>query len=194
MAINTNTAEKQKEMGALIPNGTIAPVILNIRGRKMTKADDAEMLDCEFTITEGEYEKRKVWENMMITSNGSDGHNTAVDITMSRVRGLLESAYGIDPEDDSDAAIAAREIEDWEDLDQMEALAKIGIEKGKEGYKDKNKILVFITPDMDEYEESGFQPVKPGKKKPASKAKTAAKPAGKAGASKGVKKPSWDDE
>lgn len=191
MGLNFNEADRQREFD-LIPDGTIAPVILNLRGRKETKKQDGEMLDCEWTITAGEFDKKKIWELMMISGNGSEGHVTAIDITMSRVRAMLESAYGIDPEDDSEEAIEARTIDDWEDLDQIEVLVKIGIEKGKDGYKDKNRILAFVTPDSDDYE--GFEPATPGaKKKPAAKKGAAAKKgtAAKGGSSGGAKKPSW---
>ncbi|MEL6758713.1 MAG: hypothetical protein AAFP81_19965, partial [Pseudomonadota bacterium] len=132
----------------------------SVRGEKETKMRDARMLDCEFTILEGEFAKRKFWGLMMITSNGSDGHDKAVNITKSRVRGILESAYGISPSDESEAALTARTLEEWMDLDNIEFLAKIGIEKSKDPqYPDKNVLKSAVTCDSEDYE--GFTPVKP---------------------------------
>lgn len=160
MSLNFNDAEPQRAAGDLIPDGTIAPVILSVRSEKTTKAGDARMLDCEFTVLEGEFAKRKFWGLMMITSNGSDGHDKAVNITKSRVRGILESAYGVSPSDESDAALTARTIEEWMDLDGIEFLAKIGIEKSKDPqYSDKNVLKQAVTCDSPDYD--GFTPVRP---------------------------------
>lgn len=160
MSINLNGAKPQNATGELMPDNTIAPVILNLRGLKKTNAGDATMLDCEFTITAGKFAKRKFWGLMMITSNGSSGHDTAVDITMSRVKGMLDSAYGLDPEDDSDKAQSARVLSDWHDLDGLEFLARIGVEKSKDPqYSDKNVLKAAVTPDQDQYK--GFEPGKP---------------------------------
>jgi hypothetical protein len=195
MSINLNGAEPQREMGVLIPSGTIAPAIISVRGRKDTNAGDGVMLDCEITISDGEFDKRKLWDMMMIEGNGGEGHTKAVEITMSRVRAIVESAYGIEPEDASDEAVAARDLDDWEDIDGLEVLVKIGIEKDKTGqYPDKNKIVAFITADSDDYE--GFVPASPGGKKAAPAKKVVAKkaPAKKApakAASGEAKKPSW---
>ena len=159
MAIDFNNAEPQRNGGDLIPDNTIAPVRMSMRGEKMTNAKDARMIDCEFVVTEGPFAKRRFWSMMMVTSNGSDGHDKAVSITMSRVRGMLESAFGIDPLDDSDAALSGRTLEDWEDLDGLEFLAKIGIEKSKDPkYSDKNALKSAVTPDSDDY--AGFSPRK----------------------------------
>jgi hypothetical protein len=180
MAIDFNSASSQggNAGNTLIPDGTVAPVILSVRGEKRTKAGDATMLDCEFTVTEGEHKKRKFWKLMMVTSNGSDGHNTAVAITHSTCRAILESAYGINPVDDSETAIAARRISDWSDLSGLEFVARIGIEPGKDGYKDKNILAAAVTPDEPDY--AGFTPAKP---------KVAASP--KPATSNGTVKPAW---
>lgn len=160
MAISFNDAAPQQSGNTgPIPEGTIAPVRLTVRGEKMTKAGDARMLDCEFVITAGTYARRKIWSNMMITSNGSDGHNKAVSITMSSVRGMLESAYGIAEDDKSPDAMQARTIADWSDLDGLEFLARIGVEKSKDPqYPDKNTVRAVGTK-ASEY--GHFKPSKP---------------------------------
>ena len=200
MAIDTNTAEKQKGFD-LIPNGTIAPVVLNLRGLKDTRNGDGTMLDCEYTVSGGDFSTRKIWELSMIKGNGSEGHSTAVDITMSRLRAFLESAFNVESEDESEEAKAARIIEDWTDIDGLEVLAKIGIEKSKDSqYPDKNRIVAFVGPGSKDYEEFAGDWVeqnarklranqKGGKGAPAAK-----KPAGKADAAPAAAsatKPKW---
>ena len=132
----------------------MAPVHLTLRPGnageggwlKRTKAGDAEMLDCEFTITEGPHAKRKFWASFVVQGT-SEGHQKAADISASRIRAMLESARGVRPEDESDTAKSARRINSWGDLDNIRFIAKIGIEKGKDGYKDKNTLSEVITPD-----------------------------------------------
>ena len=173
MPISFNEAAPQKTSGEfdLIPDGTIAPVRLTVRGEKSTKANDARMLDCEFVVTAGSFAKRKVWLNMMISSNGSDGHDKAVQITMSKVRAMLESAYGVAEDDKSPDAMAARIINDWPDLDGLEFVAKFGVEKSKDTkYPDKNT-LSAVSPKSADY--NGFKPAKPKGAKPAGAAPAA---------------------
>jgi hypothetical protein len=170
--LDFNTAEKQTGGSVeLMPDNTIAPVRLNMRGEKATNAGDARMIDCEFVITAGEFARRRFWGLMMVTSNGSAGHNKAVEITMSKVRGMLESAYGVSPSDESETALAARQLEDWQDLDGLEFVAKIGIEKGTQGYSDKNVLKSAVTPDSSDYQ--GFTPAKLGKPAPSAPAQAA---------------------
>jgi hypothetical protein len=160
MPISFNDAKPQASTELeLIPDGTIAPVRLTVRGEKLTKAGDARMLDCEYIVTAGPFAKRKVWMNMMITSNGSAGHDKAVSITMSSVRAMLESAYGLAEDDKSPDAMQARTISDWSDLDGLEFVAKFGIEKSKdEQYPDKNRLQAVGAKSPDY---AGFKPAKP---------------------------------
>lgn len=186
MSINLNNVQPQASNDfELIPDGTIAPVRMSVRGEKLTKAGDARMLDVEFVVTAGSHARRKIWANMMITSNGSTGHDTAVNITMGRVRAFVESAYGLTATDDSPEAMAARELSDWSDLDGLEFVAKIGIEKSKDPqYSDKNAIVGAIGPGSDDYR--GFTPAKP-KRKPAS----VPAPATNGAAASGGSRPAW---
>lgn len=151
--LDFNAAEPQRDMG-LIDDGTVAVVQINVRPGhageggwlKRSKTGESEALDCEFTVVDGPYAKRKFWT--LFTLGGiSEGQKKAGDISGSRIRGILESARGIKPDDQSDAAKAARQIDDWGDLDGLRFIAKIGVEKGKDGFKDKNVLEVAVTPD-----------------------------------------------
>lgn len=172
MAYDFNSASEQRS-GELIPDGTIAPVHLTIRPGnsgeggwlKRSKAGDSSSLDCEFTITEGPHAKRKFWS--LFTMEGTtERHQKAADISASRIRAILESAYGIRPDDESENAKSRRRLSSWGDLDGVRFLAKIGIEKGKDGYPDKNRLAEVITPDRKQWakieqpaRQQGFQQV-----------------------------------
>lgn len=153
MAYDFNGAEQQRE-GGLIPDGTIAVVHMTIRPGnageggwlKRSKSGDSQALDCEFTIVEGPHAKRKFW-SLFTVEGTTEGHAKAGEISASRLRGILESARGIRPDDETDTAKAARKVNSWGDFDGIRFVAKIGVEKGKDGYKDKNTLDVAVTPD-----------------------------------------------
>lgn len=139
----------------LIPAGTVVPLIMTIRpgasgeGGWLTKStsSDAQYLACEFTVTEGKYRNRKFWQNMTVSGGKTDeaGNSKAGNITRSTLRAILESARGIRPDDESDAARKARMVSGYGDFSGMEFVGKAGIEKGDNGYPDRNKLLAVIA-------------------------------------------------
>jgi hypothetical protein len=148
--LDFNNAGQQREIG-LIDDGTIAVVQMNVRAAndgwlKRSKAGDSKHLDCEFTVVDGPFAKRKFWT--MFTLEGvTEGQQIAGEVSGERLRAILESARGIRPDDKSDEARAGRQCNDYGDFDGLRFTAKIGIEKGKNGFKDKNVLEAAITPD-----------------------------------------------
>lgn len=192
MAYDFNSASEQRS-GDLIADGTIAPVHLTIRPGnsgeggwlKRSKSGDSMALDCEFTVTEGPNAKRKFW-SLLTVEGTTEGHQKAADISASRIRAILESAHGIRPDDESEAARAGRRINSWGDLNNLRFVAKIGVEKGKDGYKDKNTLAEVITPDRKQWtrveqmpRQQSFQPIGNAAQNVAAQAAAAAAPAPK---------------
>jgi hypothetical protein len=186
MAIDFNDAERQQSGDFTpLPDGTVAPVRATLRGIKKT-ASGAKGLDFEFVVTAGPFAKRKVWQWAGFEGDGSKGHETMVKITKALVRGMLESAYGVDPTDASPDARAARAIDDWEDLDGIEFLARFKVNDAKP-YKDKqtgemkpgkaSNSISAVTPDDPDYE--GFSPKKRKAGKPAGAANPPSNGSGK---------------
>lgn len=186
MAYDFNNASEQRG-NDLIPDGTIAPVHLTIRPGnsgeggwlKRSKAGDSEALDCEFTVTEGPNAKRKFW-TLFTVQGTTEGHQKASDISASRIRAILESVHGIRPDDETDAAKNARRLASWGDLNNVRFVAKIGVEKGKDGYKDKNILSEVITPDRKQWakveqpaRQQGFQQIGAAAQNVAAQAATA---------------------
>ena len=155
MTYDFNTAETQRE-GGLIPDGTIAVVHLTVRPGnsgeggwlKRSKGGDSQAMDCEFTVVDGPFAKRKFW-SLFTVEGTTEGHIKAGEISASRLRGILESAKGIRPDDETDAAKNGRRVNSWGDFDGLRFVAKIGIETAKpgSGFKDKNTLDAAITPD-----------------------------------------------
>lgn len=161
--MNFGDAEEQTG-GDVIPNGTIAKVHMKIRpggyddpakgwtGGYATRSDNtgAIYLDCEYTVIGGKYNKRKVWS--LIGLHSPKGPKWE-GMGRSFIRAALESARGIKPQDASDTAMKARQISGFSDLDGLEFVAKIEVEKADEGseYSDKNKINTVIPVTHKEY-------------------------------------------
>jgi hypothetical protein len=112
----------------------------------------SEMLDFEFTVqAPNAYAARKLWENWVFkptedNDRPTEGLQTAIDITRSKIKALLESARGVNSGDDSEEANDKRSFDSVLDLDGLVFVARIGI-KTNPGYSDKNVINEIITPD-----------------------------------------------
>jgi hypothetical protein len=179
-AFDFNTASEQRDFD-VIPVGTIAVVQLKIRAGNVgedgllsrSKKGDCEGLHCEFTVVEGPHAKRKFF-GFMVLSGTTDGHAQAADITRSRLRAILESARGIKPQDVSEAAKKAR-VAEYRDFDGIRFIARIGVENGTNGYKNKNILAEVVTPDRKEW-----RPIEQG-----------AAPAAKSEDKLVIKKPEW---
>lgn len=164
-AMDFNDAEPQREGGALIPEGTISLAVMQLRsggygeGGFLARSKAGEdMLDVEFTLYGGQYDRRKVWKYMSFSEK-------AAPVTKSQLRGALESAHCIRSDDMTDKAAAARRVASYGDFNGMMVCIKIGIEKGKDGYADKNILRAFVTPDKEGYiapDDTGGPPQVPG--------------------------------
>ena len=159
-----NDADSQASFD-LIPKGTIVPVRMTIKpggfddpnrgwtGGFATNNQEtgSVYLSCEFVVTEGPFARRKVWSLIGLSSpKGPEWGNMG----RSFVRGILNSSRGIKDKDDSQQAGQARRINGFADLDGIEFLAKIDVEKDQND-ENKNVIKFAITPDHKEYQ--GFK-------------------------------------
>ena len=160
MSMDFNNAESNTSFD-LIPSGTIAPMILTIKpgstgegGWESTSDSSAyTWLNCEFTITEGKYANRKLWQNMMVTGPSEQ----AINITRSTLRGILESGRKVKPEDESEEAKAKRIVKSYGDFSGLEFVGKIGIDKQKPGsqYNDSNKLVAAVPFGSKDYSTAG---------------------------------------
>jgi hypothetical protein len=147
-----------------IPAGTIATASLHIKAGNagedglLTRSQDGgcEMLVAEFTIINGPYKGRKIWERMILVGS-TPGHAQAIEISRGTLKAILDATRGLKPDDMSDAARAARTVE-LRDFEGATFLAKLGIEKGGpvkdkpgEFWPDKNTLVTVITNDKKEW-------------------------------------------
>jgi hypothetical protein len=146
-----NEAEEQGEY-TLIPANTIAKAALKLKyGEDPTNlyvinsgTSESSWLDCEWTILNGSYAGRKVFDKI-----GVSGHETFVKMGKTRIRAILEAARNISPKDTSPEAVKARQISSFRELDGLQVNIKIGVRTDKTGqYPPKNCVMLVITPDQ----------------------------------------------
>ncbi len=165
--MNTNTwndfndAEAQQGGFDLIPKGTIVPVRMTIKpgchddpaqgwtGGYATQSPEtgAVYLACEFVVTAGPHAKRKMWSNIGLYSRKGPIWG---QMGRSFIRAILNSSRNGHPQDNSPQAAAARRIRDFSELDGIEFLARVDVEKDAKG-EDRNVIKVAIEPDHKDY-------------------------------------------
>ena len=138
----------------VIPANTICTVQLTIKpggegegGWLKRSADRASVgLDCEFTVVDTNYAKRKFWQ--LFTLEGTkEGHAEAGKISRDTFRAILESAHGFRFSGKSDAAQAARRTTGWHDFDGLRFVVRLGVRPPQGTYSAKNVILEIITPE-----------------------------------------------
>jgi hypothetical protein len=155
-----NDAEQQQSFD-LIPKGTVARVRMTIKpggfddpaqgwiGGYATQSFEtgSVYLSCEFVILEGEFARRKMWSNIGLYS--PKGPNWG-NMGRTFVRAALNSARNIRPQDNSPQAAAARRIAGFHELDGLEFVARIDVEKDGRGEL-KNVVKLAVEPDHPDY-------------------------------------------
>src|SRR5262249_19323623 len=108
-----------------------------------------EMLAVVLTVADGKYTGEKFPE-WWVLNGTTDGHAKAREITLRKLKAIIDSAFGLDPNDKSPEARARRTISLGQ-LEGMAFMAEIGIEKGSGDYGDKNVVTTVITKDKKDW-------------------------------------------
>lgn len=168
MSYDLNDAGPQMApMGELIPDGTFARVTMKLRPGgangandmdagllKASPHSDAKMLDCEFTVTEGPFARRKFWQNFTVAGGKLDdkGQSKGWNISKSAFRAMIDSAVGLKPDDLSQAARQKRVIGGLKQLDGITFAARIMVETSDNpNYRDSNKLANVVLPNEPAY-------------------------------------------
>lgn len=141
----------------LIPKGTLVPVRMTIKpggfdepaqgwtGGYATQSFEtgAVYLSAEFVVTGGDFAKRKLWSNIGLYSAKGP---TWGQMGRSFLRAALNSARNVHPQDNSPPAVAARRIAGFHEIDGLEFLARVDVEKDAKG-GDRNVVKLAVEPD-----------------------------------------------
>jgi hypothetical protein len=163
-----NDAEHQQSFD-LIPKGTVARVRMTIKpggyndpsqgwtGGWATRNDEtgAVYLACEFVVLEGPFARRKLWSNIGLHSPKGP---TWTGMGRSLLRAILNSARNVRPDDNSPQAAAARRIQGFHELEGIEFVAKIDVERDGRG-DPRNIIKQAVEPGQSDHPgDSGSAP------------------------------------
>lgn len=136
----------------LIPEGATVPVQINVQAGDPGTPENAfavtknglYQLVLEVAVTDGEFKGRRFWQRLTMGAQKgielTEGQQKGVNISAALLRSILEAARGFAPTDETPQAIAARKINSLMELNGLEFSITVGVEKGKDGYADKNKI------------------------------------------------------
>ena len=144
----------------LIPKGELVKVILAIRnggyndpqnhwtGGYATRAQSGSVyLNAEYTVIEGPYQGRKIFE--LIGLYSPKGENWG-RMGRNRMRQILNSAYGFSNSDMSEAAQKARQIKGFGDFNGLELVIRIKHETNMDGELEA-KVASVDTKDIHRY-------------------------------------------
>jgi hypothetical protein len=165
--MNTNTyfdyndAEAQQGAFDLIPKGALVRVRMTIKpgghddptqgwtgGYASESFDTGSVyLSCEFVVLEGAFAKRKMWSNIGLLSRKGPVWG---QMGRSMIRAILNSARNVHPQDNGPQAAAARRIQGFSELDGIEFIARVDVEKDAKG-EDRNVVKLVIEPDHKDY-------------------------------------------
>ena len=162
-----NDAEQQQSFD-LIPKGTVARVRMTLKpggfddpaqgwsGGYATQSFEtgSVYLSCEFAILEGPFARRKMWSNIGLYSPKGPGW---ANMGRTFVRAALNSARNIRPQDNSPQATAARRIAGFHELDGLEFVARIDIERDGRGDM-KNVVKMAVEPGHPDYAQGAVAP------------------------------------
>lgn len=123
-----------------IPHGQLAWAILDVRALSGSRSG-GQYLDCELVIAEGQpFAGRKLWE--MIGDPAHTGNSEAYrQMGQVAICRILEAGKGASPNN-----VGAYKIENYEQLSGLKVAIKVGLEPGKDGHQDKNRVAEFLTP------------------------------------------------
>lgn len=158
-----NGAATQDAAFALISAGTLVKIRLTVRPGSagpdgwltQSRTSAALYVNTEAIILEGPHARRRIYTRVGYKGRGVNdrGEDTYANRGRSLLRGILESARGIRAGDQSERARAARTVRSLGDLNGLELVVKIGIDKDRDDptSEGRNVIVAAIGPDHAEY-------------------------------------------
>lgn len=158
-----NGAEAQDAAFDLIPANTLVKVSLTIRPGgagpegwlTQSRTSSALYLNTEAVVLEGPHARRRIYTRIGFKGKSVNerGEDSYANRGRALIRGILESARGIKASDQSEAARAARMIRSLGDLNGLDFVAKVGVEKDRNNPDDagRNVIKAAIGPEHAQY-------------------------------------------
>jgi hypothetical protein len=171
MPIDLRNTDPQRSARETIPAG---PYVLEIevRGGSADRGDCLRwaknrrtlLLELEYTVIGGEHHGHSFRDYISVDYDESDKDDAPpldrgkvkdfranVRMGRSRVRAIIDSVYGLDPNDHSPSADAKRQIEGYESLDGLRFCGQVIVEKGEGKYGPRNILDFVLTAGLPDY-------------------------------------------
>ena len=131
----------------LIPAGTLAKAVFVVRDIKTGQASGARYLDCELVIQGGQYDNRRIF-TVICDPWDQNTSEKAREMAIGSITRLMEQTGVFKPDEPSSyTALDNATIQDVAVRMQGKHVAfSIGIQKGKDGYSDKNTVKDWASP------------------------------------------------
>jgi len=170
MGINLNDVEPQRDR-ELVPSGVYCLKIAvkpggagEDRCLRLAKNLRSLMLELRYNVVGGDYAGKQIQDFITVDFDETDdpdlppieldkleNYHTSVRMGRTKLRAIIDSAYGLDPKDDSDAAYRTRDIKNYNVLNGLKFYAQVEEKPGRDGYGPRNYIDFVITPDLPDY-------------------------------------------
>lgn len=162
-SMDFNGAETQDAAFDLIPANTLVKVTLSIRPGgtgpegwlSQSRTSSALYLNTEAVVLEGPHARRRIYTRIGFKGKSVNerGEDTYANRGRALIRGILESARGIKASDQSEVARTARMIRSLGDLNGLDFVAKVGVEKDRNNpdHAGRNVIKAAIGPEHAQY-------------------------------------------
>jgi len=172
MPINLNDAGPQRGNFDLLPPGIYPFEAIVIPGqagsdgylRREKKNPRVLMLELECKVVGGDHAGRRVWDYIPVEIDESANGDLApipadalskiqsrVRRGRAKLRAILDSAFELQPSDDSDAAQKKREFDSYGAIHGLRFYAQVEEQAGSGGYGPSNRIDFIITPDLPDW-------------------------------------------
>ena len=146
----------------LIPDGTVVRGVLMFQGGdqmmpefsqsamffKKSAHTSAVWMPIEMTIVGGQFDKRKVWQNIFVHGDAIDeasGVSKARLIGLDTIRKIINSGHNLTATDMSPEAQAKRQINGVEELQGLEVCFVIGIEKSNDPHNMQTRTALKLS-------------------------------------------------
>lgn len=136
----------------VLPVGKYA-VIVSATEMKQTKAGDGYYLECEYTVTEGAHEGRRLWSR----HNISNPNAKAEQIARQELSAICH-------------AVGILKVADSAELHDRPLVIEVGLEKNKQNGEDVNRVRAWMPAAAGTKAPETFSQAKPAPAAPAGKA------------------------
>lgn len=131
----------KESSSALIPTGQLAWAIINIKGLKHNSNTGTCSIEYELTLDDNQpFARRKIF-GYLADPNHAGNSETYNQMGLIAITRILECGRGAGPQNPD-----GYKINDYGQMSGLRVGIKIGFEKGKDGYDDKNKVAEWLTP------------------------------------------------